>query len=79
MTGEAPQMPPCAWCGEPSVTEVVTVSGRKNRRTSPVCESHAKDFEERGHKTTRVEADDRMERERKRAAWMKQQQPWMDR
>lgn len=61
----------CAWCSEPAVTRVITVPGRKNRKTSPVCDSHAVDFERRGVTTTRMEADGKMDRERKRINWTK--------
>lgn len=60
---------PCAWCGEPAVTLVVVVSGRKNRKTKPVCEAHATGFESRGVKTTRVELAEKQERDRKRSQW----------
>lgn len=63
------ETPPCAWCGDPSVTDVITVPGRKNRQTAPVCENHAKDFENRGIKTVRVEADEKLRRQQRRNNW----------
>ena len=64
--------PRCGWCGEPAVTEVITRPGRSKKQTAPVCEAHARDFEERGIKTTRLELDEKLERERKRSAWLSQ-------
>lgn len=60
---------PCAWCGEPAVTRVIVVPGRKNRKTTPVCEAHAADFEARGVATTRSKQAEKQERERKRSQW----------
>ena len=60
----------CGWCGDPAVTEVVTRPGRSKKQTAPVCEAHAKDFEARGIKTTRVEFEEKRERDRKRSAWL---------
>lgn len=64
----------CGWCPEPAVTEVITVPGRKNRKTTPVCEAHAQDFEKRGVLTVRVELDQKLERSRKRSQWKGRQQ-----
>jgi hypothetical protein len=66
----------CGWCQEPAVTEVIVRPGRSKRKTTPVCETHAKDFEQRGIKTTRVELDEKLERDRKRGTWRAQHQPW---
>lgn len=46
----------CGWCDEPAVTNVVTVKGKKNRKTAPVCEEHAERFERAGQMTDRLEA-----------------------
>lgn len=69
----------CGWCQEPSVTEVITRPGRKNRMTAPVCEHHAKDFETRGIQTMRSELDEKLERERQRKSWVSQNKPWVKR
>jgi hypothetical protein len=66
----------CAWCGEVAVTEVVTRPGRNLRKTAPVCERHAEDFELRGMMTVRVEADQKLEAERKRSQWAKTHRYW---
>jgi hypothetical protein len=47
----------CGWCADPAVTEVIFVKGTKNRRTAPVCEDHAQDFEQRGLLTLRLEQE----------------------
>lgn len=47
----------CGWCIDPAVTHVITVAGRKNRKTAPVCEAHAEDFERRGMMTLRIEQE----------------------
>lgn len=67
---------PCAWCGKPSVTSVITRPGRKLRRTAPVCEKHAKKFEDDGVMTTRLEVDKKMEAERKRGTWLRSNRRW---
>lgn len=59
----------CGWCDQPASTEVITAPGRKKRKTAPVCEEHAADFERRGIPTVRSELDERLERERKRGQW----------
>lgn len=49
----------CAWCGDPAVTDVITQTGKKHRKTAPVCEDHAQDFESRGMTTVRQEQEKR--------------------
>lgn len=61
----------CAWCGEPAVTDVIVVPGRVKRKTAPVCEAHATEFEERGQMTVRVEVDQKMRRARKKSEWVR--------
>jgi hypothetical protein len=60
---------PCAWCGEPGVTEVVVVAGKKNRKTSSVCEEHAAKFEQQGQMTTRLEMQQKVERQERSRQW----------
>jgi hypothetical protein len=74
---ESAQLDPCAWCGEPAITEVLVVRGRKNRRTKPVCLAHAVQFETQGQITTRIETDQLAKREAKRAEFMRRTMPWL--
>lgn len=60
---------PCGWCGEPGVTEVVVVAGRKNRKTAPVCEQHAERFEREGQMTTRLEIQQKDQRQERSREW----------
>ena len=71
-----PSLGPCAWCGGPSVTEVVTRPGRKRRKTAPVCEKHAADFERRGIATVRSEVEAKLAAELKRSQWRRRQRGW---
>ena len=57
----------CAWCENEAVTEVIRVPGRKNRKTSPVCEHHAEDFERRGVMTVRQEVEQKLQADIKRS------------
>jgi hypothetical protein len=57
----------CAWCDKASVTEVIRTPGRSNRRTAPVCEKHAKEFEARGIDTVRSEVEKKLEADVKRS------------
>jgi hypothetical protein len=68
--------PPCTWCGEPSVTEVVIRPGHRLKKTAPVCERHAADFESRGVMTVRVEVSNRLMSEEKRNEWVRKHR-WM--
>lgn len=68
-------VPRCAWCGKEAVTNVVTRRGRKLRKTAPVCEEHAQDFEQREIATTRSEVDSKLEAQRKQAQ-RKARQAW---
>jgi hypothetical protein len=66
----------CAWCGKEAVTEVVVRPGRSQRKTAPVCEAHAEDFERRGMTTVRVEASNKIMSEVKRNEWLRRYR-WM--
>jgi hypothetical protein len=68
---EVPPPPPCAWCGQPSVTEVIVVAGKKKRKTSPVCADHAKRFEAQGQMTVRLEQSLAIERSERSNEWRK--------
>lgn len=59
----------CGWCGEPSITEVIVVPGRKRKKKAPACEKHAARFERQGQMTTRLEVQQKMEADRKRSQW----------
>lgn len=61
----------CGWCNEPAVTEVIVVPGRKKRKTAPVCEAHAQEFEERGVLTTRVEIDQKLRAAARKSDWVR--------
>lgn len=74
----APELDPCGWCGAPAVTEVVTVPGRAKKRYAPVCEDHATHFEGQGQLTRRREHEALSERERRRADYLKQAMPWLN-
>lgn len=75
MSETDPTLGPCGWCGEPSVTEVIVVRGRKRKKKVGVCEEHAARFEHQGQMTTRMESSQRMERERQRNQW-KRSRTW---
>jgi hypothetical protein len=70
--GPENQLPPCGWCGDPSITEVITVPGRKNRKTAPVCRVHAEKFEREGQITTRLEVETKTQRQQRSAEWRKE-------
>lgn len=64
-----PEGDPCGWCGAPAVTDVITVPGRKNRKTAPVCADHATRFEEAGQMTLRLEFDLKQQRSERSRQW----------
>lgn len=61
----------CGWCSEPAVTEVITRPGRTHRKTAPVCERHAKEFEDRDVLTARVEFDRKMRAAAAKSEWVR--------
>ena len=68
--------PPCAWCGAPSIDELIIQTGTKNRKTAPVCRDHAREFEARGLDTLRTVVERKLEAERKRREWKQRNQRW---
>ncbi len=70
-----PAPPPrakCGWCEATSVTDVITISGKKLRKTAPVCNEHATRFEDAGQMTTRLEFDLKQERSERSRQWKAQ-------
>jgi hypothetical protein len=66
---QTPDYGPCGWCGEPGITAVVVVAGKKNRKTTPVCEEHAVKFERQGQMTVRLEMQQKSERQERSRQW----------
>jgi hypothetical protein len=63
------ELGPCAWCGEPSVTHLIIVPGKKKRKLAVVCEEHAARFEAQGQMTTRREVELQLERDLNKSHW----------
>ena len=61
----------CGWCDQPSVDEVITVPGRKNRRAAPVCAEHKKAFIEAGQTTVLHELEVKESKAENRPTWVR--------
>lgn len=64
----------CTWCERPATEQLIVEPGRKHRKIAPVCDAHAREYEQRGLETVGTETERKAQAALKRAAWKRNQQ-----